>query len=329
MPSRPIVISPDLAYSIGLNEAIVLQQVHYWLKETTSGMEHDGARWIYNTSEQWLEQFPFWSESTLKRTFTNLKKLGLLRIEQLNQSQRDMTNFYTINYESDLLDEVKVASSMKSKRANPSVQNDQMEQVKKKRSISSDRPDVIRSNWHDDPTEITTESTTEITGKPSCPVAGQPDEPELSPLEKFLDSHPDAYTWNLSKRQWGTEADLVCAQWIWKLIRKMYQDAAEQDPSVSIPADPDWHLWANDVRLMRTLDGRTHKQICELYKRVNQDAFWKKNIKSPSKLREQWDEVTLKLSPAVNRPVTREDQAFKATHGQVDYSLPDNAGFRT
>jgi hypothetical protein len=122
-----------------------LQQVHYWLKETTSGMEHDGARWIYNTSEQWLEQFPFWSESTLKRTFTNLKKLGLLRIEQLNQSQRDMTNFYTINYESDLLDEVKVASSMKSKelihqfkmtrwnrskRNVPSVQIDRCHQVK-------------------------------------------------------------------------------------------------------------------------------------------------------------------------------------------------------
>ncbi|XWJ92084.1 hypothetical protein ACRARH_07775 [Phytobacter ursingii] len=165
--------------------------------------------------------------------------------------------------------------------------------------------------------------------KPSCPTASQSDEPELSPEEKFLKSHPDAYTWNLSKRQWGTEGDLICADWIWKRIRKMYEDAAEQDPNVSIPADPDWNLWANDVRLMRTLDGRTHKQICELYKRVNQDAFWKKNIKSPSKLREQWDEVSLKLSPAVNRPAAREDQAFKATHGQVDYSLPDNAGFRT
>jgi hypothetical protein len=31
MPSRPIVINPDLAYSIGLNEAIALQQVNYWL----------------------------------------------------------------------------------------------------------------------------------------------------------------------------------------------------------------------------------------------------------------------------------------------------------
>ncbi|MGS6422161.1 conserved phage C-terminal domain-containing protein, partial [Enterobacter hormaechei] len=62
MPSRPIVSNPDLAYRIGLNEAIALQQVNYWLKETTSGLERDGVRWIYNTNEQWVEQFPFWSE---------------------------------------------------------------------------------------------------------------------------------------------------------------------------------------------------------------------------------------------------------------------------
>ncbi len=114
MPSRPIVINPDLAYSIGLNEAIALQQLNYWLQETNSGLERDGVRWIYNTTEQWLEQFPFWSESTLKRTFTRLKSLGVLKVEQLNKSQRDMTNYYTINYESALLDEVKVTKSKKS-----------------------------------------------------------------------------------------------------------------------------------------------------------------------------------------------------------------------
>ena len=68
------------------------------------GMECDGVRWIYNTTEQWLEQFPFWSESTLKRAFASLKTLGLLRCEKLNKSKRDMTNFYTINYGSELLD---------------------------------------------------------------------------------------------------------------------------------------------------------------------------------------------------------------------------------
>lgn len=178
MPSRPIVINPDLAYSIGLNEAIALQQVNYWLQETNSGLERDGVRWIYNTTEQWLEQFPFWSESTLKRTFTRLKSLGVLKVEQLNKSQRDMTNYYTINYESELLDEVKVIKSKKSKCAVPSVQNDTMEEVNVKRSTRSKRTAVIRSKCTDDPTENTTESTTEITGKDSCPVAGQPD-PEV------------------------------------------------------------------------------------------------------------------------------------------------------
>lgn len=177
MPSRPIVINPDLAYSIGLNEAIALQQVNYWLKETTSGLERDGERWIYNTNEQWLEQFPFWSESTLKRTFTRLKALGVLKIEQLNKSQRDMTNYYTINYESELLDEVKVTNSKSSKCTRPSGQNEPMEEVKVKRSIGSKRTAVIRSKWPDVLTENTTESTTE-NKTPSCPVASQPD-PEV------------------------------------------------------------------------------------------------------------------------------------------------------
>lgn len=174
MPSRPIVINPDLAYSIGLNEAIALQQVNYWLKETTSGLERDGVRWIYNTNEQWLEQFPFWSESTLKRTFTRLKNLGVLKVEQLNKSQRDMTNYYTINYESELLDEVKVTKSKSSNCTLPSGQNEPMEEVKVKRSNGSKRTALIRSNCADVLTENTTENTTDIKN-PICPVAPQPD----------------------------------------------------------------------------------------------------------------------------------------------------------
>ncbi|ENB7197100.1 conserved phage C-terminal domain-containing protein [Enterobacter bugandensis] len=177
MPSRPIVINPDLAYSIGLNEAIALQQVNYWLKETTSGLERDGVRWIYNTTEQWLEQFPFWSESTLKRTFTRLKSLGVLKVEQLNKSQRDMTNYYTINYESELLDEVKVTKSKSSKCTLPSGQNEPMEEVKVERSNGSKRTALIRSNCTDVLTENTTENTTDIKN-PICPVAPQPD-PEV------------------------------------------------------------------------------------------------------------------------------------------------------
>ncbi|PPS52137.1 hypothetical protein [Citrobacter braakii] len=322
MTSRPIVINPDLAYSIGLNEAIALQQINYWLQETKSGMESDGVRWIYNTTEQWLEQFPFWSESTLKRTFTRLKTLGVLKIEQLNKSQRDMTNFYTINYESELLDEVKVTESKRSKCAVPSGQNDTMEESKVTRSIRSKRTDVIRSKCTDDPTENTTESTTE-NKTPSCPEASQPD--ALVNPNDFLSRHPTAVVFSAAKRQWGTQEDLTCAEWIWGKIIRLYEQAAESDGELVRPKEPNWVSWANEVRLMCTQDNRNHRQICELYGRVNRDPFWCKNILSPSKLREKWDELSLKLSASASKHEVREDPMFKSKY-ECDTRIPE--GFR-
>ncbi|HGY2638790.1 TPA: hypothetical protein ACNVZR_001115 [Citrobacter freundii] len=322
MTSRPIVINPDLAYSIGLNEAIALQQINYWLQETKSGMERDGVRWIYNTTEQWLEQFPFWSESTLKRTFTRLKTLGVLKIEQLNKSQRDMTNFYTINYESELLDEVKVTESKRSKCTVPSGQNDTMEEVKVTRSIRSKRTDVIRSKCTDDPTENTTESTTENKTS-SCPEASQPD--ALVNPNDFLSRHPTAVVFSAAKRQWGTQEDLTCAEWIWGKIIRLYEQAAESDGELVRPKEPNWVSWANEVRLMCTQDNRNHRQICELYGRVNRDPFWCKNILSPSKLREKWDELSLKLSASASKHEVREDPMFKSKY-ECDTRIPE--GFR-
>ncbi|PKQ51285.1 hypothetical protein CXH12_02220 [Citrobacter portucalensis] len=322
MTSRPIVINPDLAYSIGLNEAIALQQINYWLKETTSGMERDGVRWIYNTTEQWLEQFPFWSESTLKRTFTRLKTLGVLKIEQLNKSQRDMTNFYTINYESELIDEVKVTESKRSKCAVPSGQNDTMDESKVTRSNRSKRTAVIRSKCTDDLTENTTESTTE-NKTPSCPEASQPD--ALVNPNDFLSRHPTAVVFSAAKRQWGTQEDLTCAEWIWGKIIRLYEQAAESDGELVRPKEPNWVSWANEVRLMCTQDNRNHRQICELYGRVNRDPFWCKNILSPSKLREKWDELSLKLSASASKHEVREDPMFKSKY-ECDTRIPE--GFR-
>lgn len=163
--------------------------------------------------------------------------------------------------------------------------------------------------------------------KPSCPAAAQQDEARQP--KDFLSRHPDAVVYDVKKRQWGRADDLTCAQWMWKKVRKLYEDAAELDATVAIPEDPDWALWANEIRLMSTLDGHAHKQICELFSRVNKDEFWKMNIRCPSKLRAQWNEVSLKLSQSANRQPVREDKAFKSTHSQVDYSLPENAGFRS
>ena len=43
----PLQVQPSLAMAIGLNEAIFLQQLHYWIG--TSRFVRDGKKWVYNT----------------------------------------------------------------------------------------------------------------------------------------------------------------------------------------------------------------------------------------------------------------------------------------
>lgn len=93
----PILVLPTLASEIGLNEAIVLQQMHYWLKK--SNHNYDGRRWIYNSFPEWQKHFPFWSVMTIKRAVYSLEKQNLLYVGNYNKAKFDKTKWYSINYE--------------------------------------------------------------------------------------------------------------------------------------------------------------------------------------------------------------------------------------
>jgi hypothetical protein len=94
---EPLQVLPSLAARIGLNEAIFLQQLHYWLKK--SKHEHDERKWIYNTFGEWQAQFPFWTERTLQRIVKNLVRMELVKVYKFNKSNWDRTNWYTIKYD--------------------------------------------------------------------------------------------------------------------------------------------------------------------------------------------------------------------------------------
>lgn len=97
----PLVVQPQLAVAIGLNEAIVLQQVHYWIEQNRRANRHivDGCVWTYNSVPEWVSQFPFWSERTIWQTLKNLRKSGLLIAEMHAKDKRDRTLWYTISYQ--------------------------------------------------------------------------------------------------------------------------------------------------------------------------------------------------------------------------------------
>lgn len=93
----PLQVLPSLAREIGLNEAIMLQQMHYWLIK--SSHEFEGVKWFYKTLEDWQTEFPFWSAMTIRRTLTNLEKQKVIRIGDFNKKKFDKTKWYTIEYQ--------------------------------------------------------------------------------------------------------------------------------------------------------------------------------------------------------------------------------------
>lgn len=93
----PLMVLPSLATSIGLNEAIALQQLHYWVNNPKGGVWMDGERWVYNTYEFWQkDNFPFWSVRTVQRVFLNLETMGL--VVAMQKAEYDRKKYYRPHY---------------------------------------------------------------------------------------------------------------------------------------------------------------------------------------------------------------------------------------
>lgn len=164
----PLQVLPKLAKVIGLNEAIVLQQIHYWLGRSEN--VRNGRHWVYKTSQEWVDEFPFWSAATVKRAVAALKGRGLIVVGKQSASSWNRTNWYSVDYEA--------LGRIGAICANASDQVDQMHEVKVIRSMGStcaDRSDQV------DPITLTTETTSETTTEK--PRASRPGEDYAPPKD--------------------------------------------------------------------------------------------------------------------------------------------------
>lgn len=92
----PLQVLPTLAMAIGLKEALLLQQIHYWTRLSTN--IEDGHTWVYNSVTQWQQQLPFWSERTIWTMIKKLETLDLIISGSFNKAKFDRTKWYRINY---------------------------------------------------------------------------------------------------------------------------------------------------------------------------------------------------------------------------------------
>lgn len=107
-----------------------------------------------------------------------------------------------------------------------------------------------------------------------------------------------------SPKKWGEEIDHELAEFMFSTLTA----------HLTNPKRKSMTAWANEIRLMRTIDKRTPDQIRYLCKWITRDAFWRGNVMCPAKLREKWDQLESKVvaykdSQNANRPGTDEKRA--------------------
>ena len=152
LDTSPLVIIPELACAVGLNESIVLQQIHYWVAANRKEKRNfrDGHFWTYSTYAAWQKQFPFWSVRTIKSIFTALENNGLVISGNYNKTQMDRTKWYRIDY--NRLKEVSPlcnSCTMESARVAPCIEETITENTtirkKERKGCSDEHPERVFS----------------------------------------------------------------------------------------------------------------------------------------------------------------------------------------
>ena len=103
MDEKPLVVLPRLAELVGLNEALILQQIHFWCYTFSQAKKRDhyqGDRWwCFNSIREWQTNFPFWSQKTIQRAITSLRKRKLVLVSNYNKMKYDRTLWYSVDYD--------------------------------------------------------------------------------------------------------------------------------------------------------------------------------------------------------------------------------------
>lgn len=184
----PILVLPKLAKKVGLNEAIFVQQLHYWLNGK-SAKKRDGRLWIYNSYKDWEEQFPFWSRSTIRRTIKSCEDQKIVIAGNYNKLAIDNTKWYSIDYQ--------VIEGMN----RPPVQNEQTEYSKRAGSIVQNEQTITIDY------PKTTTKTKEIVEQSS-----QSDKSDVVPYKEIISYLNEQADRNFNHKASGNK-DLIRARW--------------------------------------------------------------------------------------------------------------------
>lgn len=115
---------------------------------------------------------------------------------------------------------------------------------------------------------------------------------------------------------WGDQTDLDLAMQIHEMASAITMDEKE----------PNWASWANDIRLMRSSDGRAVSHIFKLFLFANQDSFWAAHVLCPNTLRRKWGRLAAQRNQQKAERAAGLDTSAQGTRDRLnDTSWGDQA----
>jgi hypothetical protein len=199
MDETPISFYPSLAEVVGVNEAIVLQQIWFYInvnRENESDRHfHNGKWWVYNSYKQWSKKFFRWlTPRGVQSIILHLEELKILESAQGVSDKYDRRKWYTVNraalnalLEDHYTHDTESALSHSAENAPSIMQNLHPLNVQK-----------MHDEKTENTTEITTERTKETTSAATQQYANSDQEFDAMSVEELVDilNAPDTHVIN-------------------------------------------------------------------------------------------------------------------------------------
>ena len=135
----------DIAKDFGIEEAIILHSIFFWLSKNASNNKHfyDGLYWFYNSKKAFVEMFPYMNETKIFRLLKNLEEKGIIAKGNYSKDKWDKTNWYALTKNG--IDYM-VRNGYKNNDLQSLLQNDTIERVKMNDGALQNEQSILINN---------------------------------------------------------------------------------------------------------------------------------------------------------------------------------------
>jgi len=275
-----LTFDEEIAKSLGIGTAIILQNIEFWqMKNEANGHNfHDGYFWVYNSTTAFEKLFTFLTRRQIRTSLEKLEKNEILLVGNYNKDKRDRTKWYTSarNITIGQNSTIALVNSDRSHLSNTS--NASTEKVKPLPVISNAviKTDIKQSNK----------------GGVEIKDSKQSNSKEV---ELFLKNEEE------KEKKVSPKKEKISNEVIFPIVKKLSSYFPE-DITKRLNRN-DKLKWSDTVEKLIRLDEYTKEQIERAVEIGRKDNFWKNNFLSITKLRKKdkqdvkYIQVFLNLDP--------------------------------